>query len=72
MLEEAAAAFDPSKVAIFIFNLAKTFNAFYAEHSITNAETDEKKILRLQLATLTAQTLKTGMAVLGIPVPEKM
>ena len=72
MLEEAAAAFDPSKVAIFIFNLAKTFNAFYAEHSITNAETDEKKILRLQLATLTAQTLKTGMGVLGIAVPEKM
>ena len=72
MLEEAAAAFDPSKVAIFIFNLAKTFNALYAEHSITNAETDEKKILRLQLATLTAQTLKTGMATLGIPVPEKM
>jgi len=72
MLEEAAAAFDPSKVAIFIFNLAKTFNALYAEHSITNAETDEKKILRLQLAALTAQTLKKGMAVLGIPVPERM
>jgi arginyl-tRNA synthetase len=72
MLEEAAAAFDPSKMAIFIFNLAKTFNALYAEHSITNAETDEKKILRLQLAALTAQTLKKGMAVLGIPVPERM
>ena len=72
MLEDAATAFDPSKVAIFIFNLAKTFNALYAEHSITNAETEEKKTLRLQLATLTAQTLKTGMAVLGIPVPEKM
>jgi len=72
MLEDAAAAFDPSKVAIFIFNLAKTFNALYAEHSITNAETQEKKILRLQLASLTAQTLKKGMAVLGIPVPERM
>ena len=72
MLEDAAAAFDPSKVAIFIFNLAKTFNALYAEHSITNAETEEKKILRLQLAALTAQTLKKGMAVLGIPVPERM
>ena len=72
MLEDAATAMDPSKVAIFIFNLAKTFNALYAEHSITNAETDEKKILRLQLAALTAQTLKKGMAVLGIPVPERM
>ncbi len=72
MLEDAANAFDPSKVAIFIFNLAKTFNALYAEHSITNAETEEKKILRLQLAALTAKTLKTGMGVLGIPVPERM
>jgi arginyl-tRNA synthetase len=72
MLEDAATAMDPSKVAIFIFNLAKTFNALYAEHSITNAETDEKKLLRLQLAALTAQTLKIGMAVLGIPVPERM
>ena len=72
MLEDAATAFDPSKVAIFIFNLAKTFNALYAEHSITNAETEEKKILRLQLAALTAKTLKTGMGVLGIPVPERM
>jgi len=72
MLEDAATAMDPSKVAIFIFNLAKTFNALYAEHSITNAETEEKKILRLQLAALTANTLKTGMGVLGIPVPERM
>lgn len=72
VLQEAATEHDPSKVAIYVFNLAKTFNSFYTEHSIANAETEEKKQLRLQLSQLTAQTLKNGMSVLGIRVPERM
>lgn len=72
VIEEAAAEHDPSKVAIYVFNLAKIFNSFYTEHSIASAETEEKKILRLQLATLTAQTIKTAMGLLGIKVPERM
>lgn len=72
IIEEAAVEHDPSKLAIYIFNLAKTFNSFYTEHSIMSAETEEKKILRLQLAHLTAQTIKTGMELLGIKVPERM
>ena len=63
---------DPSKLAIYIFNLAKTYNTFYTEHSVTNAETEEKKIFRSQLSQLTAQTIKTGMALLGMNVPERM
>lgn len=72
VLKEAAQEHDPSKVAIYVFNLAKTFNSFYTEHSIANAETEEKKQLRLQLSQLTAQALKNGMSVLGIRVPERM
>jgi arginyl-tRNA synthetase len=72
IIEEAAQVHDPSKVTIFIFNLAKTFNAFYTEHSVANAETEQKKVLRLQLCSLTAQTIKTGMGLLGIQVPERM
>jgi len=72
IIEEAATEHDPSKVAIYVFNLAKTYNTFYTEHSVANAETEEKKILRLQLCQLTAQTIKTGMALLGINVPERM
>lgn len=72
IINEAATEHDPSKLAIYIFELAKTFNSFYAEHSIANAENEEKKLLRLQLATLTAQVLKTGMSLLGIKVPERM
>lgn len=72
VLNESASEHDPSKVAIYVFNLAKTFNSFYTEHSIANAENEEKKRLRLSLSQLTAQTLKNGMSVLGIRVPERM
>ena len=72
ILNDAATEHDPSKVAIYIFNLAKIFNSFYTEHSIGNAENEEKKNLRLQLSQLTAQVIKTGMGVLGIKVPERM
>jgi arginyl-tRNA synthetase len=72
VLQDAAIEHDPSKVAIYVFNLAKIFNSFYTEHSIGHAENEEKKILRLQLAQLTAQVIKTAMKVLGIKVPERM
>ena len=72
IIDEAATEHDPSKLAIYIFNLAKTYNTFYTEHSVTNAETEEKKIFRSQLSQLTAQTIKTGMALLGMNVPERM
>lgn len=72
VLQDAAQEHDPSKVAIYVFNLAKIFNSFYTEHSISNAETPEKKALRLQLSQLTAQAIQNGMSVLGIRVPERM
>jgi arginyl-tRNA synthetase len=72
VLQDAGNDHDPSKLAIYVFNLAKVFSSFYNEHSIANAESEEKKGLRLQLAGLTAQVIKTGMAMLGIDVPERM
>jgi arginyl-tRNA synthetase len=72
VIEEAAEELNPSKIAIYVYNLAQTFNSFYTEHSIANAESQEKKQLRLQLAQLTAQVIRTGMGLLGINVPERM
>ena len=72
ILQEAAEEHEPSKVAIYCYNLAKTFSSFYTEHSITNAESDEKRELRLQIAMLTAGVIKNGMNLLGIKVPERM
>ena len=71
-LEQAAAEHNPSVIAGYVFNLAKTFNSFYVEHSIANAESAEKKQLRLQLAIMTGNVIKSGMELLGINVPERM
>ncbi|MEJ7826989.1 MAG: arginine--tRNA ligase [Segetibacter sp.] len=72
VIEEAAENHDPSKIAIYVFNLAKTFNSFYTVHSVASAETADKKELRLQLSQLTAGVIATGMGLLGIAVPERM
>lgn len=71
-IHEAASELDPSKVAVYVYNLAKVFNQFYAELSIANAATDDKRILRLHLATFTGNAIKTAMRVLGIDVPDRM
>ena len=72
VLNESALDLDPSKLAVYIFNVVKFFNSLYAEHSIGKAENEEKKNLRLKLAYNTANVIKTGMNILGIEVPEKM
>ena len=72
IINEAADNLDPSKIAIYAFNLAKLFNTFYTEHSIANADTDIKKQLRIKIGILTAATLQKAMGCLGIAVPEQM
>jgi arginyl-tRNA synthetase len=63
---------DPSALAIYLFQLAQLFNSFYAAHSISNAENDIKKQLRLKISMMTSNVINSGMAMLGIRVPEKM
>ncbi|HEY0060236.1 MAG TPA: arginine--tRNA ligase, partial [Flavisolibacter sp.] len=72
VVASAGTEFNPSLIAIYAFTLAKTFNSFYAEHSVMNAESDEKKNLRLRICALTADRIKSSMQLLGIGVPEKM
>ena len=72
ILEQACTEMSPSVVASYAFELAKTFNSFYAEHKVVQAESVEKKELRLQLAHLTAIALQSSMRLLGIRMPEKM
>ena len=72
ILKQAADSLDPSTIAIYLFQLAQSFNSFYASLSIVNAENEEKKQLRLKIASLVATILSSGMLLLGINVPEKM
>lgn len=68
----AANEMNPSIIANYTFNLAKLFNSFYVDHSVLNAESEAKKNLRLQLSVMIANTLKSGLQLLGIKVPERM
>ncbi|MFM1794252.1 MAG: hypothetical protein RL642_637, partial [Bacteroidota bacterium] len=72
IIKQAADGFDPSTIAIYLFQLAQSFNSFYAALSISNAESEEKKQLRLKLASWIATIIASGTALLGMKVPEKM
>jgi arginyl-tRNA synthetase len=72
IVKQAADEYNPSVIAIYAFNIAKTYNTFYTEHSVLNAESEEKKQLRLQVCQLTANVIKNAMSLLGIKVPERM
>jgi len=72
IIEQACTEHNPSVIAIYVFNLAKSFNTFYTEHSVMNAESEEKKQLRLQISAMTANVIASGMGLLGIKVPERM
>ncbi len=72
IISDAADEMNPSVIANYVFNLAKLYNSFYSEHSVTNAESKEKKKLRLYISVMTANIIKSGMELLGIKVPQKM
>ena len=72
VIEQAGTEMNPSLIAIYIYNIAKSFSSFYTEHSIAKAESEAKKQLRLMLAQLTANVISNGMQLLGIAVPERM
>jgi arginyl-tRNA synthetase len=63
---------DPSHLANYLYNIAKVYNSFYSQHSVLNAESEDKKQLRLKLCSFTALVISNGMHLLGIKVPERM
>ena len=72
VVEQAGKDYSPSGIANYCYELTKDFNQFYHDYSILNAESPEAKTLRLVLAKNVAKTIKNGMQLLGIEVPERM
>ncbi|MFE3884545.1 arginine--tRNA ligase [Streptomyces lydicus] len=70
---EAAAAYEPHKVAAYLYGLASLFTTFYDQCPVLKAEGGPEQIAnRLFLCELTARTLHQGMALLGIRTPERL
>ena len=64
--------FAPSIIGAYIYELAKSFNGYYHDHSILREENVEVRKLRLQMAATVASVIRKGMKLLGIDVPERM
>ncbi len=72
IIEAAAAEYSPALIANYVYDLAKTFNSFYTQYSVLNEESEALRLFRLSLIEEVADTIKSGMGLLGIEVPEKM
>lgn len=71
-LNLAAENYSPALIANYIYELVKTYNQFYQEVPIFKEEVLAKKQFRLALSVTTAQLIKSGMALLGVQVPDRM
>jgi arginyl-tRNA synthetase len=71
-LAEVAAAYEPHKLAAYLYQLASLYTTFYSECPVLKADTAEQVENRLFLCDVTARTLHQGMALLGIRTPERL
>lgn len=62
----------PHVMCAYLYDLAGQFSGFYEHCPILSAEDEQVRNSRLQLAALTAKTLKQGLDTLGIKTVERM
>ncbi|MCK9179649.1 MAG: arginine--tRNA ligase [Bacteroides sp.] len=72
IVEQAANEYNPSLIANYTYDLVKEYNQFYHEYSILHEEDENTRNLRLILSANVAKTIRHGMDLLGIEVPERM
>lgn len=70
--KEAAQSYDPSRIAHYLFDLAQTFNTFYNQCPVLQAEDPEVRAFRLQLIEAVAIVMTKGLFLLGIKTVEEM
>jgi arginyl-tRNA synthetase len=61
----------PNRLCTYLFELSQVFNRFYDQVPVLKAE-ESARSSRLALCRLTADTLRLGLGLLGIPTLERM
>ncbi len=69
---EAGTTLSPSVIALYVYDLAKEYNRFYAEVPVFKEELAQIISFRVALSDLVARTIAKAMGLLGIDVPERM
>ena len=72
VIQEAANTYNPSLLANWCYDITKGFSSYYQEHSILGADNADTRALRLVLTERFTRSLKLGMHLLGIALPERM
>ena len=72
VVADAGTNYSPALIANHLYSLAKEYNQFYHDCSILKEEDGNVRSFRLALSKLTAKVIKTGAALMGIQVPERM
>jgi arginyl-tRNA synthetase len=72
VIEAAAEGLEPHVVATFVRSFAETFNTFYRECSVLDADSDAVAAARLGLVEASRHTVANALDALGIEAPESM
>jgi len=73
VLNRVAIDTNPHQITTYLYDVVTLFMRFYEQNPILKDEIDEEtKMSRLQLADLTARTIKQGLNILGIEVVDKL
>ena len=70
-LEDVEADDRPNLLTSWLFDVAGAYSTFYDALPVLKAE-GEERATRLALCDLTGRSLRTGLELLGIQVPERM
>lgn len=72
IVSKAAESLSPALVANYVYDVVKTYNSFYQNNSVMNADTDESKNFRVQLSAITSKVIQKSLALLGIGTVNRM
>lgn len=72
IVERAGSGYDPSVIAVFVYETAKTFSRYYHDHPIFAATDEALRRARLDLARALLAVLRRGLYLLNIPYLEVM
>jgi arginyl-tRNA synthetase len=72
VVKQAGTEYNVSLIANYVYDLAKEYNQFYHDFPMLREEKSELRNFRLLLSKNVALTIKKGMSLFGIDVPERM
>ena len=72
IVKEAGDTYSPSCIANYIYELVREYNQFYHDYSILREANEDVRVLRLILSDNVAKIIRSGTALLGIEMPERM